>query len=46
MPGRAPGPGSGNTMLARRIVTSLTPLSFEEAHECTKIHSISGFVSA
>jgi magnesium chelatase family protein len=29
-------------MLAKRIVTILPPLSFEEALECTKIHSISG----
>src|SRR5205809_4424665 len=39
-------PGSGKTMLARRIASILPPLSFEEALECTKIHSISGLLSA
>src|SRR3954469_12167823 len=33
-------------MLAKRIVTILAPLSFEEALECTKIHSISGLLPA
>jgi magnesium chelatase family protein len=31
-------PGSGKTMLARRIPTILPRLEFEEALECTKIH--------
>jgi hypothetical protein len=33
-------------MLAKRMVTILPPLSFEEALECTKIHSISGLLPA
>ena len=35
-------PGSGKTMLARCIPGILPPLSFEEALETTRIHSISG----
>ena len=35
-------PGSGKTMMARRIPTILPKLSFEESLEVTKIHSIAG----
>ena len=35
-------PGSGKTMLARRISGILPPMSLEEALETTKIHSVSG----
>ncbi|RYX99001.1 ATP-binding protein, partial [bacterium] len=33
-------PGSGKTMLARRLPSILPPLSFEESLECTKIYSV------
>lgn len=35
-------PGAGKTMLARRIPTILPDMTFEEALEVTKIHSIAG----
>ena len=39
-------PGSGKTMLARRLPTILPAMSFEEALETTKIYSIVGKLSA
>ncbi len=39
-------PGSGKSMLSKRMPSILPPLTFEEALETTKIHSISGLVSS
>ena len=35
-------PGSGKTMLAKRLPTILPPLTLEESLETTRIHSVSG----
>ena len=37
-------PGSGKTMMARRLPTILPPLTLQEALETTKIHSVAGLV--
>jgi len=37
-------PGSGKSMLSKRIATIIPPMSLEEAIESTKIHSISGML--
>lgn len=39
-------PGSGKSMLAKRIPTILPEMDFEEALETTRIHSVSGMLSS